>query len=119
MDSRNCTEEVSVATEPKGNGVKTLGIKLPPGLHAQFVLVAQLDELSLNDAALKAVELYVETKQSAPDFQARAAAVLEEIEREATARRDAIQALFGAEAPDSTEQVKGTGKRGEGARQRP
>jgi hypothetical protein len=81
--------------EPRSNGVKTLGIKLPDGLHSQFSLVAQLDDLSLGDALRRAVELYVETKQNEPDFAARAQAALDEIEREAAARRGAIQALFG------------------------
>jgi hypothetical protein len=86
-------------TDPNGKGVKTLGIKLPPGLHAQFTLVAQLDGISLGDAALRAVESYVQTKRSESDFAARAQAALEEIEREAAARRGAIQGLFGSETP--------------------
>src|SRR5689334_21348874 len=62
-------ERKSVMTDPTGrNGVKTLGIKLPSELHAQFALVAQLDELNLGDAVLRAVELYVQTKRSEPDF---------------------------------------------------
>lgn len=84
-------------TDPKDtrNGVKTLGIRLPAELHAQFALVAQLDDLNLTDAILRAVELYVETKRAESDFAARAAAVLDEIEREAAARRAAIEGLFG------------------------
>ena len=84
-------------TEPKDarNGVKTLGIRLPGNLHAQFALVAQLDGLSLTDAILRAVEHYVATKRAESDFTARAAAALEEIEREAAARRAAIEGLFG------------------------
>jgi Flp pilus assembly protein TadD len=70
---------------------------------------AQLDELSLGDALRKAVELYVETKQSEPDFASKAAAALEEIEREAAARRGAIQALFGQST--STEEAKPAGRR--------
>lgn len=87
-------------TDPRDtrNGVKTLGIRLPAELHAQFALVAQLDDISLGDAALKAVELYVTTKRSEPDFAARAKAALEEIEKEAAARRGAIEGLFGTEA---------------------
>lgn len=82
-------------TEPRTNsGVKTLGIKVPDALHAQFTLVAQLDGISQGDA----VELYVQTKRSEPDFAARAQAALEEIEREAAARRGAIQGLFGEAA---------------------
>ncbi|MGH3494048.1 MAG: hypothetical protein ACRDRL_28495 [Sciscionella sp.] len=90
-------------TDPTGkNGTKTLGIKLPPELHAQFALVAQLDEISLNVAVLRAVELYVAHKQSEPDFAQRATEALAEIEREAAARRAAIEGLFGtAPAPDS------------------
>src|SRR5260370_35194386 len=71
------------------SGVKTLGIKLPPGLHAQFALVAQLGDLSLTDAMKRAVELYVETKQAEGTFKQRAAARLEEIEREPPERREA------------------------------
>lgn len=83
-------------SEPKNAGVKTLGLRLPDALHAQFTLVAQLDGMSLGDAAVKAVERYVETKRSEPGFAERAQAAIEEIEREATARRGAIQGLFGS-----------------------
>lgn len=88
-------------SEPKNAGVKTLGIKLPDALHAQFALVAQLDGFSLGDAAVRAVELYVETKRSESDFAARAWAALEEIERETAARRGAIQGLFGTTQPSN------------------
>lgn len=89
-------------TDPKDtkNGVKTLGIRLPGELHAQFALVAQLDGLSLTDAILRAVELYVETKRSESDFGERATAALAEIEREAAARRAAIEGLFGQSSDD-------------------
>ncbi|BBJ39959.1 hypothetical protein SSPO_026770 [Streptomyces antimycoticus] len=90
-----------MTTESRNGGsVKTLGIKVPDALHAQFALVAQLDGISLGDAAIRAVELYVTTKKAEPDFAARAQAALDEIEREAAARRGAIQGLFGSE--DST-----------------
>jgi hypothetical protein len=111
---RTNTEEVSVMTEP-GNGkqgVKTLGIKINDELHAQVALVAQLDGLSLTDAMKRAVELYVETKQAQPDFAARAQAALEEIEREAAARRGAIQALFGGEPAADAKAASGR-RRGE------
>ena len=98
-------------TEPK-NGVKTLGIRLPDGLHAQFTLVAQLNGLNLTDAIRQAVELYVQTKQSEGDFAARAQAALEDIEREATARKDALQALFGPKAQTAREVTKTPRQRG-------
>jgi hypothetical protein len=90
-------------SEPTGKGVKTLGIRLPGELHAQFALVAQLDGLNLTDAILRAVELYVEAKRSEGDFAERASEALAEIEREAAARRAAIEGLFGtAPATPST-----------------
>lgn len=97
-------------TDPKDarNGVKTLGIRLPGELHAQFALVAQLDGLNLGDAVLRAVELYVESKRSESDFAARAAAALTEIEREAANRRAAIEGLFGDTPPSE----KAAGARG-------
>lgn len=99
-------------TDPNAKtGVKTLGIRLPDELHAQFVLVAGLDGLSLTDAIRKAVELYVESKRSEGDFAERATAVLEEIEREAAVRRAAIEGLFGqstAQAAESSGSTSGT-----------
>jgi hypothetical protein len=85
-------------SEARG-GVKTLGIKLPDALHAQFALTAQVDDISLGDAALRAVELYVATKKAEPDFAARAQAALDAIEQEAAARRAAIRGLFGEAEP--------------------
>ena len=90
-------------SDPRNINVKTLGIKVPDALHAQFALVAQLDGISLGDAALRAVELYVNTKRAESDFAARAQAALEEIEREAAARRGAIQGLFGEAVPAATD----------------
>src|SRR5439155_21991304 len=112
MDGRPHQHRGGVRMEPNGkpSGVKTLGIKLPDELHAQFTLVAQLDSLSLTDAMLRAVKLYVETKQGEAYCGARAAAALEEIEREAAARRGAIQALFGQAAPVA-EEAKGRSRR--------
>ncbi|WP_222854100.1 hypothetical protein [Fodinicola acaciae] len=86
-------------TDPARSGVKTLGVKLSDELHAQFALVAQLDDMSLADAVKRAVEHYVEYKRSESGFAAKAKAALEEIQREAMAQQSAIQSLFGAEAP--------------------
>ncbi len=91
-------------SEPTGrNGTKTLGIKLPPKLHAQFALVAQLDDISLNVAVLRAVEQYVANKQSEPDFAQRATEALAQIEREAAERKAAIEGLFGETSVPTTD----------------
>jgi hypothetical protein len=102
-----------VAMDPRNGGnVKTLGIKIPDALHSQFALVAQLDDISLGDAALRAVELYVQTKRAEPDFAERARKALEEIEREAAARRGAIQGLFGGEENITPQSKPATTTRG-------
>lgn len=95
-----------------GSGYKTIGVKLPDPIHAQLTLVAQLDEMSLTDAIRAAIDGYLERKRGEGDLAARAAQALEEIEREATARRDALQALFGDHAQVATEAAGTTRRRG-------
>jgi hypothetical protein len=95
-------------TEPMNRtspGVKTLGVKLPDELHSQFSLVAGLNDLSLNDAVVAAVKLYIDTNKARPDFNERATAALAAIEAEAQARRGAIESLF-AQTPDAAESTK-------------
>jgi hypothetical protein len=104
------------ASPTASQGVKTLGIKLPDELHAQLVLIAQLDGLSLTDAIRQAIDYYIERKRGEGDLAARAAQALGEIEREAAMRRDALQALFGPQAqtaPTPVEaQPRASGRRG-------
>lgn len=78
--------------------VKTFAIRVPSALHAQFALVAALEDLSLNDAGVLAIQTLVDAKRADSDFGTRAATVLASIEAEAEARRTAIQALFAEEA---------------------
>ena len=77
-------------------------------MHARLSLVAQLDGLSLTDAIRKAIEEYIAAKQAEGDFASRAAAMLEDIDREAAARRQSIEALLGKGA-----QPKSRARRGE------
>jgi hypothetical protein len=99
-------------SEPRNGGVKTLGIRIPDALHAQFALIATLDDISLGDAAVRAVQLYVDSKRQEPDFAARAETALAEIEQDAATRRAAIRGLFAAgEAGGETPAAKTTGSR--------
>ena len=104
-------------TDPSNKAsVKTLGVKLPDNLHAQFVLIAGLDGLSLGDAVKRAIELYVSSKQNEDGFAERATAALQDIEREAAARRTAIEGLFGTGASDSAAESTTTGSAGKRGR---
>lgn len=87
------------------SGVKTLAIRLPDELHAQLVLVAQLDGVSLAEAIRQAVESSISRRRDEGDLAGRAQAALEQIEQEAALRRTALQALLGpaTAAPPATE----------------
>lgn len=95
--------------EPRG-GVKTLAIQLTDDQHAQLVLISQVEGLSLKDVLKQAVDALIERKRTEPDFAARATSVLEEIDREAASRRQAIQTLFAQGQPTSSDQAAGPGE---------
>jgi ribosomal protein L12E/L44/L45/RPP1/RPP2 len=100
--------------EPKG-GIKTLAIQLTDEQHAQLALIAQVEGVPLKDILKQAVDALISVRRAEEDFAARAAAVLEEIDREAAARRQAIQSLFGTTQPSEVEAqpARGRGRRGE------
>lgn len=81
-----------------GNGrsgnVKTLGIRLEPELHAELTLVAQLREQTIADEIRDAIETHIQRIKREPQWASKADDVLAEIERQATARRDAFTRLF-------------------------
>jgi hypothetical protein len=75
--------------------MKTLAIRLEEDQHAQLGMIAQLEELTVTDAIRQAIEQWIETRRSNPQLQARAEAVLADIDRDAATRRDAIATLLG------------------------
>ena len=85
-------------------GIKTMAIRLEPELHAQLAIIAQLEDTSIAEEIRMAIEGHVAAKRSAPELAAKADAVLAEIEREMSTRRDALSSLFGEEA--STEPTR-------------
>lgn len=84
----------------RSEGVKTLAIRLPEAQHAQLAVIAQLEELTLTDAIRQAVDDWIDQRRAQPDLQARAQAVLDDIERDAANRRGAIASLI-SEKPSS------------------
>jgi predicted DNA-binding protein len=111
-------------SEPTSRGgVKTLAIRLPDELHAQLVLIASLDGQSLTDTIRQAISELIERKRDDGDLAAQAAKVLEEMEHEAQARRQALQALLGPSAQQTGQQTpadepspaRGRARRGEPA----
>jgi predicted DNA-binding protein len=105
-------------SEPTSRGgVKTLAIRLPDELHAQLVLVASLEDQSLTDTIRQAIEELIERKRADGDLAAQAAKALEEMEQEAQARREALQALLGpsGQAPGQPGPARARSRRDERA----
>jgi hypothetical protein len=92
--------------------MKTLAIRLEEEQHAQLGMIAQLEELTVTDAIRQAIDQWIEQRKSNPELQARAEAVLADIERDAATRRGAIAALMGGEA--SAKNPKGATASGRG-----
>lgn len=82
-------------------GVKTLGIKLKPDVHAQLSFVAQLRGATITDEIQTAVVEHIARAKDDPELANRAAEARAEIEREAVARQEAIATLF-ADGGEST-----------------
>ncbi|MGD0082033.1 MAG: DNA-binding protein [Acidimicrobiales bacterium] len=76
--------------------MKTLAIKLEDGSHAQLTAIAQLEGQPVTALIKQAIEELIETKRHQPQLTDRAEAMLEEIERDAAARREALATLFGS-----------------------
>jgi predicted DNA-binding protein len=108
MTGRTSTEEVAAMPEPRDSGVKTLAIRLEDELHARLSFVAQVEGLGITDAIRQAIESYIENKHAESDFAERAAAMLDEIDRQAALRRAQIEELLG-----KNNKPKGRPRRGE------
>jgi hypothetical protein len=95
-------------------GVKTIGIRLDPDIHAQLTLIAGLRGSTITDEIKTALHAHIAGAKDAADLANRADEALAEIERDAAARRDAIATLFGdvIAAPSSETPASGGSARG-------
>ncbi len=83
-----------------GDAMKTMAIRLEDELHAQLSVVAGLEGQTVTDVIRAAVLAYIEERKGTLSNKAEEA--LADIERDATARREAIAALFGSTSPPAT-----------------
>jgi len=85
--------------EPKGSDVqRTLAVRVTPDYHAQLSMVAQVDEMSLTDLMMRALDQYMASRRESEDFKAKVQKALEDAEAQ-MARTRAI--LLGA-LPEGT-----------------
>lgn len=97
---------MSLADDTKG--VKTLGIRLKPDIHAQLSFIAQLRGGTITDEIQFAIASHLQAAKDDPDLKGKADAARAELEREAAARQDAIATLFAADSSSDS----GTGRGG-------
>lgn len=98
------TDSPAGAGTNQERGVKTIAIRLEPDLHAQLSLIAQLRGSTITDEIRTALTTHIASLKAQPELAARADDVLDAIERDALARREAIASLFGTAtaAPEAT-----------------
>ena len=94
-------------------GVKTLGIRLQPDVHAQLSFIAQLREGTITDEIQIAIGEHIARAKDDPDLRSRADETRAEIEREAVARQQAIATLFADGGESATARPRRTAKGGE------
>lgn len=83
--------------EPK-NDVRTLAVRVSPDFHALLTMVAQVDDISLTDLMMAALQNHVETRRQAEDFKTKVQAALAEEQ----ARMARTQALLLGPASDES-----------------
>lgn len=88
--------------EESTKGVKTLGIRLKPDVHAQLSFIAGLRDGTITDEIEIAITEHIARSKDDPDLRSKAASARAEIEREAAARQQAIATLFDATAASAT-----------------
>lgn len=77
-----------------GDPIRPLSVRMFDSARAQLEVLAQLNGRSVTEEVRLALESWVEKSKSDPAVQARAQEVRADIEREAAARRVAIEAIF-------------------------
>jgi predicted DNA-binding protein len=98
--------------------MKTIAVRLEDNASELLGLVSQLEGTTIVDQIREAIDAHLARKMAEGDLAERATAALDDIDREAKARKDAIGALFdkaGATAPVP----KTTRRRGQKADQPP
>lgn len=91
--------EVDMTNPSRSGSVKTLAIRLDPKMHAQLSLIAQLRGTTLTDEIRDAIQDRLAGAKAAPELVTQAGSALDALQDEVTARKAAIEALFGDTVP--------------------
>jgi predicted DNA-binding protein len=90
--------------------MKTIAIRLEDETSEMLTLVAQLEGTSQIEQIREAIASHLERKVAGGDLTARAQEALDEVEREASAKRKAIEQLV-SNVADNVRTIKPPGRR--------
>ena len=99
--------------EPKGTDQqRTLAVRVSPDFHAQLTMVAQVEDISLTDLMMKALENHMAARREAPDFKAKVQKALEEAEAQMARTRAMLLGTLpeGASSGEPAEEKRTRGK---------
>src|SRR5690349_11366835 len=105
--------------EPKTNDVRTLAVRVSPDYHAQLALVAQVDEISLTDLMMRALDQYMASRREAPEFKVKAQQALEEAEAQMARTRAMLLGALPEGAAQSGTDASTSASAGRGRRKEP
>lgn len=109
MSESNATTPPASAASANGLGygpIKPLAVRLNESTPTQLDIIAQLRDRNVTDEVRFAIDAWIEQAKADPALQRQAQAAREEIEREATGKRDAIAAIFDATPATKTSRAK-------------
>ena len=88
--------------EPKGSDVRTLAVRVSPDYHAQLSMVAQVDEMSLTDLMMAALDQYMAVRRESDDFKAKVQKALEDAEAQMARTRAMLLGTLPEDASNET-----------------
>ena len=97
MSESSINPPPATSTSASGLGygpIKPLAVRLNESTRTQLDIIAQLRDRNVTDEVRLAIDAWIEQAKADPALQRQAQAAREEIEREATGKRDAIAAIF-------------------------
>jgi hypothetical protein len=84
--------------EPKGSDVRTLAVRVSPDYHAQLSMVAQVDEMSLTDLMMAALDSYMVSRRESEDVNAKVQQALADAEAQMARTRAMLLGTLPEEA---------------------
>jgi predicted DNA-binding protein len=99
--------------------MKTMAIRLEDETADLLSVVAQLEGTSVIDQIRQAIEAHLALKADAGELADRAKAALDDIDREASKRKAAIESMIGKVTPASGTPTKKAGRRAPSASEEP